>query len=61
MREVVLEVAMVIYLLCHCSGNERVAEDMGLQFLHPACRALGVSLLPYTMGHHVASFIWAIL
>ena len=49
------------HLLCHCSGSEHVAKDMGLQFLHPACRALGVSLLLYSMGHHIATFIWMLL
>ena len=49
------------HLLCHCSGSERVAEDKGLQFLHPTCKALGVSLTLYSMIHHVASFIWALL
>ena len=49
------------HLLCYCSGSEHVAEDMGLQFLRPACRALGVSLLLYSMSHHVATFIWALL
>ena len=49
------------HLLCYCSGSEHVAEDMGLQFLRPACRALGVSLLLYSMRHHVATFIWALL
>ena len=49
------------HLLCHCSGSEHVAEDTRLQFLCPACRALGVSLLLYSMSHHVATFIWALL
>ena len=49
------------HLLCHCSGSERVAEDKGLQFLPPACRALGVSLTLYSMTHHVATFVWALL
>ena len=47
------------HLLCHCSGSEHVAEDMGLQFLCPTCRVLGVSLLLSSMSHHVATFIWA--
>ena len=34
---------------------------MGLQFLRPACRALGVSWLLYSMSHHIATFIWALL
>ena len=49
------------HCLCYCSGSEHVAEDMGLQFLRPACRALGVSLLLCSMSHHVATFIWALL
>ena len=49
------------HLLCHCSGSEHVAEVMGLQFLRPACRVLGVFLLLYSMSHHVATFIWALL
>ena len=47
------------HLLYHYNGSEHVAEDMGLQFLCPACRVLGVSLLLYSMSHHVATFIWA--
>ena len=49
------------HLLHHCSGSGHVAESMGLQFLCPACRALGVPLLLYSMSHHVATFIWALL
>ena len=49
------------HLLCHCGGSEHVAEDMGLQFLPPACRALGVPLPLYSMSNHVATFIWALL
>ena len=49
------------HLLCHCSGSQHAAEDRQLQFLRPACRALGVPLTLYSMAHHVATFIWALL
>ena len=49
------------HVLRHCSGSESVAEDKGLQFLRPACRALGVFLTLYSMTHHIATFILALL
>ena len=45
------------HLLCHCSSSESVAEGRGLHFLRPACRALGMSLMLYSMSHHVATFL----
>ena len=52
---------IVEHLLCHCSNSESVAEGRRLHFLYPACIALRVPLLLYSMSHHVATFIWALL
>ena len=48
------------HYLCHCTEVARLAMGKQMLFLQEACRVLGISLVLYSMSHHVATIIWAI-
>ena len=47
--------------LCHCTEVASLAMVKQMSFLQEADRVLGTSLALYSMSHHVATLVWAIL
>ena len=49
------------HYLCHCTEVASLAMGKQMFFFQEACRVLGMSLALYSMSHHVATLVWAIL
>ena len=47
--------------LCHWTEVVSLAISKQMSFLQEACRVLGMSIALYSMSHHVATLVWAIL
>ena len=49
------------HYLCYCTKVASLAMGKQMSFLQEACRVLGISLDLFSMSHHIAKLVWAIL